>query len=422
MSQRIAIVGSGFAGFWAALSARRVLSLNLEKGVAEAAKVEVAVIAPNENLVMRPRLYEPNPANMSVPVDDIYRATGVRLVQGIVDTIRTADHEIEFVDRTGVRSTLPYDKLILAAGSRVVHPAIPGLAEHSFSVDQIEDAVKLDRHLHGLAALPFSKARNTVVVCGGGFTGIEVAAELPSRLRAILGADADFRVVVVERSQDIGPALGAGPRPHIVKALNDLGVESRLGVSIASLDAEGVTLSSGERIEALTAVWTAGVAATPLTKQVPGERDDFGRLLVDQELRVPTAKDVYAAGDAANASVDGSERRAKMTCQHAHPLGQIAGYNAAAELIKVPTMPYSQPVYRMCVDLGGAGAVMGEGWKGAVQYAGANVKPVKQFINNTLIYPPKISDAFTWADPKYDFSDPGCPNLGRLLKQKGIII
>ncbi|KAI1148931.1 FAD-containing subunit of NADH dehydrogenase [Nemania diffusa] len=427
MSQRIVIVGSGFAGFWAALSARRLINLTLEKGIAEAANVEVVVIAPDANLVMRPRLYEPNPADMSAPVDDVYRACGVRFVYGIVDTIHTANHEIEMVDRAGVRSTMSYNKLILAAGSRVVHPDIPGLTNHAFSVDQIEDAVKLDRHLQSLSSQPPSKARNTVVVCGGGFTGIEVAAELPGRLRAILGSDAALHVIIVERSSAIGPDLGPAPRPHVVQALADLGVETRLSASIASLDASGVTLSTGERIEALTAVWTAGVAATPLAGQIPGAKDALGRLRVDKELRVPAAPDVFAAGDAACAAADGDGGHdVKMTCQHAGPLGKVAGYNAAAELLGVPVLPYSQPVYRLCLDLGAAGSVVGEGWDVNVLSAGRAAKPVKQFINATLIYPPRADavEAFAAADPVPQGFDPAArhPDLGRFLKEHGIVV
>ncbi|KAI1183627.1 FAD-containing subunit of NADH dehydrogenase [Nemania serpens] len=424
MPQKIVIVGSGFAGFWAALSARRLISLNLGKGSSEAANVEVVVIAPDANLVMRPRLYEANPANMSAPVNDVYRACGVNFVYGIVDTIRTADHEIEMVDRAGVRSTMPYDKLILAAGSRVVHPDIPGLGSHAFSVDQMKDAVKLDRHLQSLPSKPSSKSRNTVVVCGGGFTGIEVAAEFPARLRAVLGEEAEIRVIVVERSQDIGPDLGSGLRPYIAKSLEDLGVDIKLGNGVVALDAEGVTLSSGERIETLTAIWTAGVAATPLAKQVSNDRDALGRLRVDQDLRVSSTKDVFAAGDAASAAVDNSGHYAKMSCQHAGPLGKIAGHNAAAELLKVPTMPYSQPVYRVCLDLGAAGAIISNGWEGSVHSAGHSAKPVKQFINTTLIYPPKANaeDAFATADPAFDGSDImiSHPTLYRFLLENGI--
>jgi NADH dehydrogenase len=424
MSQKIVVIGSGFAGFWAALSARRLISLNLEKGNPEAAKIEVVVIAPDANMVMRPRLYEPNPANMSVPVDDVYRACGVQFIYGIVDTIRSAGREIEMVDRAGVRCTMAYEKLILAAGSRVVRLDIPGLRDHAFSVDQMQDATKLDRHLQSLASKPASKARNTVVVCGGGFTGIEVATELPARLRAILGEDADIHVIVVDRGQDIGPDLGSGPRPYIVKALKDLGVESKLGAGVIGLDAGGVTLSSGERIETLTPIWTAGVVATPLAKQVPGDKDKFGRLHVDEDLRVPSVEAVFAAGDAASATADDNGHYAKMSCQHAGPLGKIAGHNAAAELLKLPTIPYSQPVYRVCLDVGAAGAVVGEGWDVSVQYSGSKGKHIKQFINTTLIYPPKAdaAEAFAAADPAFDGSDPAVshPTLNKFLQENGI--
>ncbi|TGJ81738.1 hypothetical protein E0Z10_g7028 [Xylaria hypoxylon] len=424
MAQRIVVVGSGFAGFWSALSARRLINLNIEKGVSKAAEVEVFLIAPDANLVMRPRLYEPNPASMSLPVDDVYRACDVRFIQGVVDTIRTADHEVEVVNHAGARSVVSYEKLILAAGSRVVHPDIPGLSEYAFSVDQMEDAIKLDKHLQSLASKPPSKARNTVVVCGGGFTGVEVATELPARLRAIFGDGEDFRVITVERSQNIGSGLGPRPRPHITKALEDLKVESKLGTGVTGLDAEGVTLSSGERIETLTAIWTAGVAATALTTQVSDKRDNFGRLHVDQDLRVPSVKDVFAAGDTAYAAADDSGHYAKMSCQHAIPLGKAAGYNAAAELLNIPTSPYSQPVYGVCLDLGGAGAVVGDGWDISVLYSGHNAKPVKQFINTKLIYPPTANtvEALAAADPAFNTADPAIygPALNRYLEERGI--
>ncbi|KAI1435411.1 FAD-containing subunit of NADH dehydrogenase [Xylaria sp. CBS 124048] len=420
MSKRIIIVGSGFSGFWAAVSARRLASISFEKGILGADRVDVVVVAPDANLVIRPRLYEPDPARMSVPVDDVYRACGVHFVHGIVDTIRTVDHEIEMIDHAGVRSIMTYDKLILAAGSRVVHPSITGLHDYTFTVDQLEDAVKLERHLQSLASKPASKARNTFVVCGGGFTGIEVATELPYRLRAILGQKADIRVVVVDREQDIGAALGPGPRPHVVEAFADLGIESILSTSVAGVDASGVILSSGERIETLTPIWTAGVRASPLTTQVPGEKDAFGRLRVDEDLRVSSDKDVLATGDVACALTDGEGGHyARMSCQHAIPLGKIAGHNAMADLLQIPAIPYSQPLYVICLDLGATGAFFGKGWDFDSKWAGPGVKSVKQFINGLVIYPPRANagEAFAAAEPVADYSA-----LQRIAKNAGIML
>jgi NADH dehydrogenase len=69
--------------------------------------------------------------------------------------------------------------------------------------------------------------RDTVVVAGGGFTGIEAATEMPTRLREILGKDAKTRVIIVERNSAIAPDMGEGPRPVIEDALRKLGVETR---------------------------------------------------------------------------------------------------------------------------------------------------------------------------------------------------
>src|SRR5207248_6110089 len=133
-----------------------------------------------------------------------------------------------------------YDRLVVATGSRLFRPNIPGLAEHGFSVDQLDDAIALDRHLHSLADRPAKNGRDTVVVAGGGFTGIETATEMPTRLRAILGNDARPRVVIVERNNAIAPDMGEGPRPVIEDALRKLGVETLVGAGVAALDKSGV--------------------------------------------------------------------------------------------------------------------------------------------------------------------------------------
>ena len=290
----------------------------------------------------------------------------------------------------------------MATGSRLFRPNIPGLAEHGFSVDSLDDAIALDRHLHSLADRPASTARDTVVVAGGGFTGIEAATEMPARLRAILGKNAKPRVIIVDRNEAIAPDMGAGPRPVIEDALRKLGVETRLGVGVAALDKSGVTLSNGERIESATVIWAAGIRAAPLTTQIPAERDNFGRLLVDRDLRVPSVPGVFATGDAARAACDDVGNYALMSCQHATRMGAFAGNNAAAELLGVPTTPYHQKAYVTCLDLGEAGALFTRGWDRKVEMVGAEAKKTKQEINTVWIYPPRAerAAALASADPE----------------------
>lgn len=382
MQQRILVIGSGFAGMWAALGAARVLD---QHGRSE---VEVALVAPEPLLHLRPRLHEAAPHAMTTPLLPLFEAAGVRYVQGSVERIHTGERNVEAVNERGERFTLAYDRLVLTAGSRLFRPAIPGLAEHAFSIDQTDEASALDVHLARLADLPPSDARNTVVVAGGGFTGIEIACELPERVRRVLGEDAEIRVVIVERSHVIGPDLGPGPRPQIEQALDELGVVRFLGAAVNAIDADGLSTTTGERIEAKTVIWTAGMHASPLTAQVPGERDALGRLHVTRDLRVKGVDAVFAAGDVALAQVDDAGNHALMSCQHAMNMGRSAGYNVAADLLGLPTQAYAQPVYVTCLDLGPWGAVYTEGWERQVKLQGAEAKALKRQINTQWIYPP----------------------------------
>lgn len=398
MQQRLVIIGAGFAGMYAALSAARLRDAN---GVSSE-ELEIALISPEPTLVIRPRLYESHPETLTAPLDDVLKSIDVVYIQGRVETIDTKVRSVEIVGAEDQRISLTYDRLVLASGSRLFRPAIPGLAEYGFSVDQLDEAIALDRHLRGLAERPASKARNTVVVAGGGFTGIEAATEMPARLRAILGDNAEIRVVIVERGDAIAPDMGPDPRPVIEDALRELGVETRLGAGVSALDESGVTLTNGERIEGATVIWAAGMRAAPLTAQIPAERDNFGRLLVDRELRVPEIPGVFATGDAAKAASDDLGNYALMSCQHATRLGAFAGNNAAAELLGVPTTPYHQEAYVTCLDLGGARAVFTRGWDRKVELVGAEAKKVKQEINMVWIYPPQAerAAALASADPE----------------------
>ncbi len=394
--QRILIIGAGFASLWSALAAARRLDLEASPD----RPVEVALIAPQPVLTIRPRLYEAVPAGMAVPLQELFTATGVRFIAGSVHAIRTDADEVDLVDASGQHSTLHYDRLVLAAGSSLYRPDIPGLREHAFSVDQGDEAAALEAHLHRLAARPSSVARNTVVVAGGGFTGLEIATELPARMRSILGDDADVRVIIVERADAIGPDLGPGPRPEIDRALAGLGIECRLGSAVASIDATGLTTADGERIDSATVIWTAGVRASVLTAQIPAERDALGRLRVDANLRVPAVPKVFVAGDAAVAPTDDAGNHTLMACQHAIPLGRSAGDNAAADLLALALTPYSQPDYVTCLDLGGWGAVVTQGWDRKVWLTGAEAKSMKSMINSKLIYPPLDREAaFAAANP-----------------------
>ncbi|KAL4941775.1 hypothetical protein BDV06DRAFT_193744 [Aspergillus oleicola] len=391
--QNIVIIGTGFAGVWAALSAKRLINLHNAQET-----MSLTVISPDSHLVMRPRLYEANAKDMRAPLTELFEQAGIKLVQGTVATVNVSEHTVNLENVSGAVS---YDRLVLAAGSRLRHPAIPGLKEHTLNIDTIAGASAFGSHLSKLPCLPSTAARNTVVVIGGGFTGIELAAELPSHLREVLGYDQDIQVVLVEQAAEIGPELGASPRPVILDGLKSQGVDLRLGAKLTSVNADGVVLSTGEQIQSSTVVWTAGVEASPLTTQVPGEKDRLGRVVVDSFLRSPEAKDIFVTGDAASAKADSTGHIALMSCQHAMPMGKFAGYNVAASLLGLDLKEYQQPYYATCLDLGGWGAVITEGWDRKVMYSDAEGKKIKKWINGTVIYPPVMpQEALEKADPE----------------------
>lgn len=391
MKKTILVIGAGFGGLWSALSAMRLLDQHGRDDIA------VQVLAPIAQLRVRPRFYEPQVHLMHAPLTGLFEATGVEFIRGVAQHIDVASKTVSYFDAEGIRGELQYSALVLAAGSRVNMPPLDGLTDHAFNVDSIEEARRLETHLEQLAALPDTPARNTVVVAGGGFTGIETACEMPARLRAIFGENSQTRVVIVDRGESIGAAMGTSIAPVIAEATAELGVQWQLQSSVAAVDENGVTLADGQRIDARTVIWTAGVRASDLTAQVPAERDALGRLHVDANLRVIGQNDVFATGDTAYAACDDMGNYAMMTCQHAIALGRSAGNNAAAQLLAVPPLPYSQVKYVTCLDLGAWGAVYTEGWDRQIKFVRKEGKALKTQINTQWIYPPAADRAIALA-------------------------
>ncbi|MFD9316388.1 NAD(P)/FAD-dependent oxidoreductase [Streptomyces sp. NPDC060053] len=385
----VLVIGGGFAGVWSAAGAVRAAR---EAG-GPGDDIRVTLVSGGDDLVIRPRLYEEAPEGMRVALDRILGPIGVRRVTATVTGIDTEAHTVRAVGRAGEELDLAYDKLVLATGSQLVQPDFPG-SRGVFDVDTLAAAAGLDNHLRRLPEQASSPGRYTAVVVGAGFTGLEIATALGERLRAIADRDSaaeDVRVVLVDRADVVGPELGPGPRPNIDDAIDELTIELRLGRTVASATRQDVTLSDGEVIPAATVVWTAGMAASPLTAQIPGERDRLGRLGVDAHLRVIGVPDVYAAGDTALAPAEDGYSTVQ-SCQHALPMGKFAGHNVAADILGNTLLPFTPDPYVTCLDLGPAGAVFTQGWDRKIALTGEEAKDLKRNINAIWIYPP-IDDA-----------------------------
>lgn len=360
----VVIIGGGFAGVWSAAGAA------LARGDADRARgdadLRITLIAPNDHLVLRPRLYEPDPDSARVELRRILGPIGVEHVRASVRTIDTGRRVVVADGRE-----VGYDRLVLAAGSELVRPeGLPG-AERLFDIDTLEGARRLERRLRG-------RDGYSAVVVGAGFVGLEAATALAAR----------GRVLLVDRSDVVGHELGPGPRAEIEAALDELGIERRLGSTVAEVGDGYAVLSGGAKVAADVVVWAAGLRAGGLTRQISDDLDRLGRVPVDRWLRA--LPEVFAAGDVAAAAYD-AEHTVMQACQHATPLGKVAGYNAAADLLGVPPREFTPGPYVTCLDLGGAGAIFTRGWNRRVMASGAEGAAVKKLINQA-IHPP-VDDA-----------------------------
>jgi len=376
----VVVIGSGFAGLWAALGAAR----RLDELAVPAGTVDITVLSAKPFHDIRVRNYEADLRACRIPLADVLDPAGVAHIATEVTAI---DIDARTVTTSG-GTTYGYDRLVLASGSQVIKPAVPGLLEFGFDVDTYDGAVALRHHLRGLADDPPAPEAATVVVVGAGLTGIETACELPSRLQALFArVGVKPRVILVDHNPVVGSDMGASARPVIEQALCDNGVETRTGVSIAAVSNCGVLLSSGEQLAAATVVWCAGMRASSLTEQLPVARDRLGRVSVDDYLQVVGVPSTFAAGDVAAARVD-HEHLSVMSCQHGRPMGRYAGYNVISELFDEPMLALRIPWYVTVLDLGPAGAIYTEGWDRAVVARGVQAKATKQTINTQRIYPP----------------------------------
>ncbi len=383
--QRIIVLGAGFAGLWSAIGAARKLD---ELGIGPD-RVEVTVIDRSAFHSIRVRNYEAELDGTRIPLDQVLRPVGVRRIEAEVTDIDFARRRVLCA---GIADPVPYDRLVFALGSRVARPPLPGLAAHAFDVDTYDAGCRLNAHIAALPGRAPSPGQWTVLVIGGGLTGIETATEMPDKLRAALaGGQGAPRVILADRQPWIGSDMGEQARAVIDQALRALGVETRPGVSVASVDGEGATLSTGERIAAATVLWCAGMQADPLTLLFPVERDRFGRVPVDAHLKVEGMPAEFAAGDAAWFPIDGTHP-CVMSCQHGRPMGRFAGHNVVCDLLGLPMLPLEIGWYTTILDLGPWGAVCTAGWDRRVATKGAAAKRTKEIINRERIYPPRSGD------------------------------
>jgi NADH:ubiquinone reductase (H+-translocating) len=309
------VLGGGFAGSYVA---RQV------------GKSGATIVNPTNFMLYTPLLPEAaagsvEPRHVTVPLRTM--CPHADLVLGSVTGL-DAQRRVVTVESEAGDIEIAYADLVIALGSVARMPDLPGLREHALGLKDLVDAIRLRNHvlrqIELADAVPESAGRRlTFVLAGAGFAGVETVAELNELVGDALTRHPRLdgvqpRWVLVEGGTRILRQTPEKLAAFAAKRLGRRGVEVLTETTLTAVDADGVTLSDGRRIGTETVVWTAGVTANPLLAQLGLPLDKYGRVPVDERLRVVGSSRIWALGDCAavpNEATPGETDPA--TCQHA---------------------------------------------------------------------------------------------------------
>ncbi len=292
---RVVILGAGFAG---ASLLRHLPSYLRRSG-------ETLLIDREEEYTFVPLIHEVAVGRVH---PDSVRSPIAPLCRGACEFLRTEVTSVDLEQRTleTPEGRIGYEYLILNPGS-VAAPPPPEMRGFFQAFWSVDDALTL----RGSLARSWDAATSpkgaqpgalTVAVVGGGATGVELAAEIAAlfdylRKRSHRAPSAEPRVVLLEATDRLMDWLDPYFDRVARRTLSELGVEVRLSAPVTEASAEGI-LAGGEWLRAPTRVWTAGIEAPPLVRNLPGEHDVMGRSFVDEHLALPDHPEVYVLGDA----------------------------------------------------------------------------------------------------------------------------
>lgn len=351
--KRIVILGAGFGGIEAAAELDRRLPRDA---------AEVVLVNEHNHFLFTPLLPQIpssyiNPRHIVQPIRDIRGARRFRFRR---DTVRALDLPRRRVTFAG--GSLDYDYLVVALGSRTDDFRIPGVREHTWDFKSLEDAVTLRERVLDLCehadhtADPAARRRLlTFVVVGGGYTGVELIAEMQDFLFAYVApryrgiAAGEIRLVLLEAGAEILRGVHPALARHAGQRLRVEGIQVRTGAGVTRCLDGGVEINASELLHAETVVWTAGVRAHALVEGLPGAHDRIGRALVNEFLQLEGYPEVFVAGDSAAAT---TAKDAPRVAPVAIEQGRLAARNIAHIERGGPLEAYRYVPQGMLVSLG----------------------------------------------------------------------
>ncbi|HEX5051465.1 MAG TPA: FAD-dependent oxidoreductase [Planctomycetota bacterium] len=362
----VLVLGGGFAGTRCAQRLERLLPPDRT----------ITLLSSENYFVFQPLLPEVvgaslDPGHVISPLRHLLRRT--RVVRGEVCQInlapsRTGSAGSVTVRAEGVDESVGFtaEHIVLALGSVVDVSRIPGMAEQSLMMKNVADALALRhaiiRRLECAVLEPEAKDRQallTFVVVGGGFSGVETAAEMHDLVHGAMRffptlVSETKRVICVHSRDHILPELPTRLGDWALRLLKKRGVEFRLGERTRAASREGIYLANGELIPTRTIVCTVGNAPNPILKDLGATVE--GRLQADEHLHLQGRDDVWVLGDCALVP-DGHGGTAPPTAQFATRQGDVAARNIAATLRHEPLQTFRHKSLGQLATLGHLNAV-----------------------------------------------------------------
>ncbi|MGW0866060.1 NAD(P)/FAD-dependent oxidoreductase [Streptomyces sp. NPDC002611] len=393
MQHRIVVLGAGYTGAIAAGRLAKRLHredvaltlVNAEPDFVE--RVRMHQLAAGQDL--RPRPFREMFAGTGVALK-LATVTGVDVDRKTV-TVNAVDpvNSVNSVDTQGPgqpeteepeteepeTEELEYDTLVYALGSGWNDQGVPGVAEHAHQLAGRPGALRLRERLARM------DAGESVVVVGGGLTGLEAATEIAE-------ARPDLDIALAARGE-LGDWLSPKGRRHLRKVFGKLGITVHEHASVIGVEADRVTTADGGTIPSAATVWTTGFAVHPIARATTLEVTDTGRIVVDGTMRSVSHPDVYAIGDAALATGPG-DKPLRMSCASGTPMAWQAADAIAARLTggKLPNAPLRY--FNQCISLGRE--------EGLIQYVTADDRAVRAALTGRFaaVYKELICKGAAW--------------------------
>lgn len=360
--RRILILGSGFGGTYVLRSLVPALNRN--------ENVETTMVSEENFFLFAPLLHEVATAR----IETRHIAFPIRRLhwRDRFNFIRARVRKIDLETRRVITAvgTQEYDYLVMALGSITDQPEFDTAGANIYYLKTLHDCMLIKNHIIEMferAAVESDPEKQkrfmTFVVCGAGYTGVQIVAELrdfiykpmmryyrsidPSHVRIIL-VEAESRIV-----KDLHTKLGA----YIMKHLQRMGVEVRTASKVTNITAEDVVINGIDRVPTGTVIWVAGVIASPRIAELEAETDNIGRVRVNEFLEVPGYRRVYAVGDCAHfrdpASGQPIPPRAHTTARQA----RVVAHNILADIRGRDKKKYTYSNTAEMVSMGTSNAI-----------------------------------------------------------------